>query len=60
MASTTRTAAATEAVKRYAADRAVDDPIKLDRAARIVRRALSRQLLTIEDLTCSGDADAAA
>jgi hypothetical protein len=33
------------------AHRAVDDPIELARAARIVRAALARQRLTIDDLT---------
>jgi len=46
-----RTANATEAVKQYAAERAIDDPVKLERAARIVRAALARQRLTIADLT---------
>jgi hypothetical protein len=48
--STSRTAAATEANSQYAADRAVDDPIKLAKAARIVRTALARQRLTLADL----------
>lgn len=42
---------AVEATKRYSAERAVDDPAKLERAARIVRIALERQRLTIDDLT---------
>jgi hypothetical protein len=46
-----RTAAATEAHLRNAAHRAVDDPIQLARAARIVRVALERQRLTLADLT---------
>jgi hypothetical protein len=45
-----RTAAATEAVKQYAAERAIDDPAKLDRAARIVRAALERNRLSIDEL----------
>jgi hypothetical protein len=45
-----RTANATEAVKQYAADRAIDDPVKLARAARIVRTALARQRLTLDEL----------
>jgi hypothetical protein len=36
--------------KRNAALRAVDDPAKLARAARIVRAALLRQKLTLADL----------
>lgn len=48
--STVRTAAATEAVQQYAAERAVDDPAKLAKAARIVRAALARQRLTLADL----------
>ena len=47
----TNTAPAVEAVKQYAAERAVDDPAKLGQAARIVRVALARKRLTIEDLT---------
>lgn len=45
------TAPAQEANKRNAALRAIDDPAKLARAARIVRAALERQRLTLEDLT---------
>lgn len=37
--------------ERRAAERAVDDPAKLARAARIVRAALARQRLTLADLT---------
>lgn len=48
-----RTAAATEAVQQYAAERAVDDPVKLARAARIVRAALARRKLSVDDLTPS-------
>lgn len=44
------TAAATEAAKQYQANLAVDDPVKLARAARIVRAALARRKLTIADL----------
>jgi len=36
---------------RRAAERAVDDPIKLACAARIVRAALARQALAVSDLT---------
>jgi len=32
------------------AQRAIDDPVKLARAARIVRLALARQRITLEDL----------
>lgn len=46
-----RTAAATEAAQRWHAERAIDDPTKLARAARIVRAALARQRLTLADLT---------
>lgn len=45
-----RTAAATEATKQYAADRAIDDPVKLARAARIVRTALARRRLNLTDV----------
>jgi hypothetical protein len=37
------------------AERAVDNPIKLARAARIVRAALERGRLTVEDLSASED-----
>lgn len=43
--------AGADAVKQYAADRAIDDPAKLARAARIVRTALARQRLTLADIT---------
>ncbi|HZO66338.1 MAG TPA: hypothetical protein VFB74_15155 [Kribbellaceae bacterium] len=46
----TNTAPAVEAVKQYAAERAIDDPAKLQRAARIVRLALARRRLSLEDL----------
>lgn len=46
----TNTIKATEAIKYYADERAIDDPVKLARAARIVRLALERQRLTIADL----------
>ena len=36
--------------QRLAAERAVDDPATLARAARIVRAALARRVLTPEDL----------
>jgi hypothetical protein len=42
--------AAAEAHRRHAAERAVDDPVKLDRAKRIIRLALERGKLTIADL----------
>ena len=50
---------------RKSADRAVDDPATLARAARIVRAALARQVLTPEDLQgpivkASGLSDSAA
>jgi hypothetical protein len=53
------TAPATEAVQRYAAERAIDDPAKLARAARIVRAALARKRLTLDELTAPSDAEAA-
>lgn len=58
MSATSRTAAATAATQQYAAERAIDDPAKLARAARIVRTALARGRLAIEDLTTS-DGEAA-
>jgi hypothetical protein len=54
-----RTAAATEAVKQNAALRAIDDPAKLQRAARIVRTALARNRLTVDDLTAPSTQDEA-
>ncbi len=45
-----RTAAATEANKRNSAHRAVDDPAQLARAARIVRAAIARNRLTLDEL----------
>jgi hypothetical protein len=45
-----QTAAARAEHARRAANRAVDDPVKLARAARIVRAALARQVLTEDDL----------
>ena len=44
------TAAATEAHLRKSAHRAVDDPLQLARAARIVRAALERGRLGPDDL----------
>jgi hypothetical protein len=55
-----QTAAAIAAVKQYAAERAVDDPAKLARAARIVRVALARQRLAMTDLLPPDDDRAAA
>jgi hypothetical protein len=46
-----RTAAATAEHTRRAAHRAIDDPAKLARAARIVRAALARRKLTLAELT---------
>jgi hypothetical protein len=45
-----QTAAATEARKFNVARRAVDDPVVLAKAARIVRIALARRVLTPADL----------
>ena len=50
MASDAQTRAATDAHKRNSALRAVDDPAQLARAARIVRAALARRVLTPADL----------
>jgi hypothetical protein len=47
---TINTAPARAAQLRNAAHRAVDDPAQLHRAARIVRAALARQVLTEDDL----------
>lgn len=46
--------------QRNAAIRAIDDPVKLARAARIVRVALERQRLSMDDLREAGGPDAAA
>lgn len=61
-AASRRTAPARAAHELRAAERAVDDPVKLARAARIVRAALARRVLTVEDLTpaAGGGPDAAA
>jgi len=45
------TAAATREHMHRSAHRAVDDPAQLARAARIVRAALARNRLTLDDLT---------
>lgn len=50
---------AVEAAKHYAAERAIDDPVKLARAARIVRLALERRRLTIDELTPATTVDGA-
>lgn len=44
------TAPAVEALKRYADERAIDDPVKLQRAARIIRFALQRGRLTLDEI----------
>lgn len=54
-----RTAAATAAVQQHAAERAIDDPAKLAKAARIVRLALERRILTEDDIRPSYGGDAA-
>lgn len=51
---------AVETIKQQAAERAIDDPAKLDRAARIVRTALARKRLTLDDLVSSDDRRGAA
>lgn len=50
MSDVPRTAAATAAVQRHAAERALDNPAKLDRAVRVVRLALERGRLHIPDV----------
>ena len=50
MAARAQTDAATREHMRRTAVRAVDDPATLNRAARIVRAALSRRVLTEDDL----------
>jgi hypothetical protein len=44
------TGPAVEAIKTYAAERAINDPVKLARAARIVRTALARKKLSVNDI----------
>jgi hypothetical protein len=44
------TAAAVEARLQYAAERAVNDPVKVDRAARIIRLAIAQRRITIGEL----------
>jgi hypothetical protein len=51
MDAVSRTAAATAEHSRWAAHRAVDDPAKLAKAARVVRAALARNKLNLTDLT---------
>lgn len=55
-----RTAAATEAIQQHAAERAIDDPVKLARAARIMRIALQRKKITIDELLSPSTEDGAA
>lgn len=50
MSMDSRTGPATAAVQQYAAERAIDDPAKLAKAARIVRIALERKRLKLADL----------
>lgn len=49
-----RTAAATAAVQRYAAERGASDPVKLGRAVRVVQAALERRTLQLADLMPDG------
>ncbi len=46
-----RAAKARSVQQQNAAVRAIDDPVQLARAARIVRAALARRRLTVADLT---------
>jgi hypothetical protein len=50
------TVAATEANQRYAAERHINDPVKLARAVRLVRTAIARGRLTLEEVAPRGDA----
>lgn len=50
MSDPTRTAAATAAVQRYAAERNASDPVKLGRAVRVVQAALESRALDLTDL----------
>lgn len=49
-----RTAAATAAVQRYAAERNASDPVKLGKAVRVVQAALERRTLNLSDLLPAG------
>jgi hypothetical protein len=49
-----RTAAATAANQRYAAERGACDPVKLSRAVRVVQAALERRTLHLSDLMPAG------
>lgn len=51
------TASAREKSRDAFASRAVDDPVKLARAARIVRIALARQCLTLDELVAPSTSD---
>jgi hypothetical protein len=53
----TNVAPAHQARKQYAAERAIDDPAKLARAARIVRLAIARNRLSVEDIAFSPSTD---
>ncbi|WP_392968192.1 hypothetical protein [Streptomyces sp. LN245] len=54
MSDPSRTAAATAAVQRYAAERSASDPVKLGRAVRVVQAALERRTLHLTDLMPAG------
>ncbi|MGW9024784.1 hypothetical protein ACWGQ5_11215 [Streptomyces sp. NPDC055722] len=54
MSDPSRTAAATAAVQRYAAERGATDPVKLSRAVRVVQAALERRTLNLTDLLPDG------
>jgi hypothetical protein len=49
-----RTAAATAAVQRYAAERHASDPVKLRRAVRTVQAALECRALDLTDVMPAG------
>lgn len=55
-----QTAAARAATQLYAAERAIDDPVKLARAARIVRLALERRRITLAEIAPSAQDEVAA
>ncbi len=55
-----QTAAARETHKKRGVERALDDPVKLERAARIVRVALERGRLTLADLDAERQAEGGA
>ncbi|MFL5995887.1 MAG: hypothetical protein ACJ736_16550 [Streptomyces sp.] len=57
MSDQSRTAAATAAVQRYAAERHASDPVKLGKAVRTVQAALESRALDLAELVPSAPAE---